>query len=89
MLFLGIIEFAFAFNAILAVNFASRNAALYAAEAGTNAGGDCVILNSIEDDISAPGEHRQHHEDRGLPRQVEWRRLHPGREDRSSRGPGR
>jgi len=53
-LFLGIIEFAFAFNAILAVNFASRNAALAAAEAGTNAGGDCVILQSIEDDISAP-----------------------------------
>jgi Flp pilus assembly protein TadG len=54
VLFLGIIEFAFAFNAILAVNFASRNAALYAAEAGTNAGGDCVILNSVEDDVSAP-----------------------------------
>ncbi len=55
-LFLGIIEFAFAFNAILAVNFASRNAALAAAEAGTNVGGDCVILQSIEDDISAPAD---------------------------------
>jgi len=53
-LFLGIIEFAFAFNAILSVNFASRNAALAAAEAGTNMGGDCVVLASIEDDISAP-----------------------------------
>jgi Flp pilus assembly protein TadG len=53
-LFLGIIEFAFAFNAILSVNFASRNAALAAAEAGTNVGGDCVVLASIEDDISAP-----------------------------------
>lgn len=53
-LFLGIIEFAFAFNAILAVNFAARNAALAAAEAGTNIGGDCVILASIEDDVTAP-----------------------------------
>jgi Flp pilus assembly protein TadG len=54
LLFLGIVEFAFAFNAILAVNFGSRNAALYGAEAGTYTGGDCVILNSIEDDVSAP-----------------------------------
>ena len=30
ILFLGVVEFAFAFNAILAVNFASRDAALCA-----------------------------------------------------------
>jgi Flp pilus assembly protein TadG len=53
-LFLGIIEFSFAFNAILSVNFASRNAALAAAEAGTNIGGDCVILASVERDVTAP-----------------------------------
>ncbi len=53
-LFLGIIEFAFAFNAILGVNYASRNAALAAAEAGTSLGSDCVILNRIEGDIGAP-----------------------------------
>jgi hypothetical protein len=56
-LFLGVIEFAFAFNAILSVNFASRNAALAAAEAGTASGGDCVILSGVEDDVSAPANH--------------------------------
>jgi Flp pilus assembly protein TadG len=55
---LGIVEFAFAFNAILSVNFASRNAALYAAEASTGSGADCVILNSIEHDITAPADSR-------------------------------
>ena len=53
-LFLGIVEFAFAFNALLSVNFASRNAALAAAEAGNAAGADCVILSGIESDVSAP-----------------------------------
>ena len=53
-LFLGIVEFAFAFNALLSVNFASRNAALAAAEAGNAAGADCVILAGIETDVSAP-----------------------------------
>jgi len=56
VMLLGIIEFAFAFNAILSVNFASRNAALAAAESGSAIGGDCVILKSIEDDISAPAD---------------------------------
>jgi Flp pilus assembly protein TadG len=51
---LGIIEFAFAFNAILSVNFASRDAALAAAEAANIVGGDCVVLSGIEDDVGAP-----------------------------------
>ncbi|HEY7735960.1 MAG TPA: TadE family protein [Candidatus Limnocylindrales bacterium] len=51
---LGIIEFAFAFNAVLSVNYASRNAALVAAEAGNGLGADCVILLQIEQDITAP-----------------------------------
>ena len=54
ILFLGFIEFAFAFNAILGVNFASRNAALAAAEAGAAQGADCVILTGIEEDVAAP-----------------------------------
>ena len=54
ILFLGLIEFAFAFNAILGVNFASRNAALAAAEAGTSSGADCVTLKGIEEDVTAP-----------------------------------
>jgi Flp pilus assembly protein TadG len=57
ILFLGVIEFAFSFNAILSVNFASRNAALAAAEAGATAGSDCVILRGIEDDVAAPANH--------------------------------
>lgn len=51
---LGVIEFAFAFNAVLSVNYASRNAALVAAEAGNGLGSDCVILLQIEQDITAP-----------------------------------
>ncbi len=57
ILFLGVIEFAFAFNAILGVNFASRNAALAAAEAGASSGADCVILSGIEKDVAAPADH--------------------------------
>ena len=57
ILFLGVIEFAFAFNAMLAVNFASRNAALAAGEAGTSSGADCVILRGVEEDVSAPADH--------------------------------
>jgi Flp pilus assembly protein TadG len=56
-LFMGMIEFAFAFNAILSVNFASRNAALAAAEAGNAAGADCVVLSGIENDVTAPADH--------------------------------
>ncbi|HEY7522709.1 MAG TPA: TadE/TadG family type IV pilus assembly protein [Candidatus Limnocylindrales bacterium] len=51
---LGIIEFAFAFNAVLSVNYASRNAALVAAEVGNGLGADCVILLQIEQDVTAP-----------------------------------
>lgn len=55
MIFLmGVIEFAFLFNATLAVNFASRNASLVAAEAGSNTLADCAILAKIEDDIGPP-----------------------------------
>jgi Flp pilus assembly protein TadG len=55
-LLLGILEFAFAFNAILSVNFASRNASLFAAEAGSGSGADCVVLARIEDDVTAPAD---------------------------------
>jgi Flp pilus assembly protein TadG len=53
-MFLGFVEFAFVFNAVLSVNFASRNAALAAAEAGNATGADCVILVSVDKDVSAP-----------------------------------
>jgi Flp pilus assembly protein TadG len=56
LLLLSLIEFAFIFNATLGVNFASRNASLIAAEAGSNSLSDCVILQRIEADLNAPIE---------------------------------
>jgi Flp pilus assembly protein TadG len=54
VLLMGVIEFAFMFNATLAINFASRNASLVAAEAGSQSTADCAILSKIESDIGAP-----------------------------------
>ncbi len=44
MLLLGLVEFSFVFNAVLAVNYSTRDAALAAAEAGDAGGADCIIL---------------------------------------------
>jgi Flp pilus assembly protein TadG len=54
VLLMALLEFAFVLNAVLNTNYASRNAALLAAEAGSAAGADCVILQSIENDMTAP-----------------------------------
>ncbi len=56
LLFMAIVEFAFVFNAILSVNFAARNAALIAAEAGNAINSDCIILASVESDVQAPAD---------------------------------
>ena len=55
LLLLFIIEFAFVFSALLGVNYASRNGALIAAEAGNDVLADCVILQQVENSIGAPG----------------------------------
>ena len=55
LLTLFLVEFAFVFSALLGVNFASRNAALVAAEAGDDVLADCVILQEVERSIGAPG----------------------------------
>ena len=55
VLMLFIIEFAFVFSAVLGVNYASRNAALAAAEAGDDDLADCVILQQVESSIGSPG----------------------------------
>jgi Flp pilus assembly protein TadG len=55
-LLLGLIEFAFAFHAALSLGYASRDAALLAAESGNAPGGDCLILQKIEQDITAPAD---------------------------------
>ena len=54
VMMIGIIEFAILFNALLAVNFSARNAALSAAEAGNGVGSDCVILAAVEESVAAP-----------------------------------
>lgn len=56
---LSFVEFAFTFNAVLATDFSSRDAALAGAEAGNNAGADCVILQTVESDMSAPSDPTQ------------------------------
>ena len=53
---LGLVEFAFVFNAVLATNFSTRTAALLAAEAGDMAGADCIVLQGIESEMGAPAD---------------------------------
>src|SRR4051794_36231505 len=57
MLFLvGLIEFAFAFNAQLTTNYASRAGGLAAAEAGNQGAADCLILDAVERSMSSPAD---------------------------------
>jgi Flp pilus assembly protein TadG len=50
----GIVEFAFLLNAELSLNYATRDAALVAAEAGSNANADCLILQQVDADLNPP-----------------------------------
>ena len=52
----AVIEFGFLFNSFLAINFASREASLVAAEAGNLARADCLILNAIEQSVGSPSD---------------------------------
>lgn len=54
VLTMGTIEFAFVMHGQLSVNYATREAALIAGEAGNDVGADCVILQRIQQDITAP-----------------------------------
>jgi Flp pilus assembly protein TadG len=56
VLFMGVVEFALAMGATLGVNRASQNAAHVAASAGALAGADCLILQSIEGDVTVPND---------------------------------
>jgi len=49
-----VIEFAFALNAYLAIDFGSREAALAAAEGGNDPNADCAVLRAVERSIGAP-----------------------------------
>src|SRR6185436_8825286 len=53
---IAIVEFAFTFNAVLAAQYSSRDAALVAAEAGNSDGADCAILSTVEADMGAPAD---------------------------------
>ena len=53
---LAVVEFAFTFNAVLATQYSSRDAALVAAEAGNGLGSDCVILSTVDRDMGAPAD---------------------------------
>jgi Flp pilus assembly protein TadG len=59
LLVMSVIEFTFAFNANLAIAFASRDAALIAAEAGDGLGSDCAIIQAVIDDVGAPADANQ------------------------------
>ena len=52
----AIVEFALLFNAQLAVNYASRDAALVAAEAGNSGASDCSIVSQIDSAVRAPAD---------------------------------
>ena len=54
VLLLSIIEFMFVFNAQLSLNYATRDAALIAAEAGNNQNADCIILAQVDKDLNPP-----------------------------------
>jgi len=54
VLLMGVIEFAFMFNATLSINFTSRDASLIAAEAGIQSTADCAVLAKVEQDVAAP-----------------------------------
>jgi hypothetical protein len=59
VLLFGIIEFMFLFNAQLSLNYATRDAALIAAEAGNNEAADCRILQQIDKDLNPPTNETQ------------------------------
>src|SRR5437899_10337903 len=54
LLLFGLVEFAFVLNATSTVNYASRAAALLAAEGGTTEGTDCMVLRAVERAMTSP-----------------------------------
>jgi Flp pilus assembly protein TadG len=53
-LIVGTIEFSLLLNARNTVSFASRDGSMLAAEGGSRAGTDCVVLQAVERDLVAP-----------------------------------
>ena len=59
ILLFSVIEFAFALNALLSIDFATREAALAAAEAGSQQNADCSILRAVERSVEPPADDRR------------------------------
>jgi hypothetical protein len=59
LLFIGLIEFAVTFGIMLNVNYASRAAALIAAEVGNRNGADCIILERLDQSLSGVSNHEE------------------------------
>ena len=54
VLVMAVIEFSLAFNAVLDINHASESAVLVASETGNTPGADCLILQSVDANVSVP-----------------------------------
>ncbi len=54
LLLMGILEFGFLYNAVLTVQYAARQGASAAAQAGAVDGADCSILNAVEHALTPP-----------------------------------
>src|SRR5204862_1369418 len=54
LLLFGLVEFGFVLNASSTVNYASRVAALLAAEGGATAGTDCMVLRAVDRALTSP-----------------------------------
>ena len=54
LLVFGLIEFAFVFSGMLGISYATRDAALLAAEAGSATGADCVVIKAVDTAVSPP-----------------------------------
>ena len=55
---LAIVEFAFVMNALVSVDFATRDAALAAAEAGNASDADCSILRALDKGMTTPAKNQ-------------------------------
>jgi hypothetical protein len=54
VMLMGVIEYGFIMNGLLSIDYATRDAALIAAEAGNGAGADCVIIAKVQSEVTAP-----------------------------------
>jgi Flp pilus assembly protein TadG len=54
LLLFGLVEFGFVLNASSTLNYASRVAALLAAEGGKTEGTDCMVLRAVERALTSP-----------------------------------